>query len=233
MSLSTDMHDALSELIIGMDEAVAPFRFDKLLYITLPPLSLSKDIVGFKGCWKHSPDGGYWKNEIPKNEDLAVTRELSSTLSALFIDKPLSVSDADKDITMCVELLFGSQYDKSCRLYQCYGPGAFNGIFIYSQNSDTLSHASESLSDISSFFQNLHFKVSKKTMSQEFMTVKVSPREKQVLKGMAAGLNYEKIGTCLGISPFTVRAYSRALGLKLNCNDRAAIILRALALNLI
>jgi len=129
--------------------------------------------------------------------------------------------------------LFGSQYDKSCRLYQCYGPGAFNGIFIYSQNSDTLSHASESLSDISSFFQNLHFKVSKKTMSQEFMTVKVSPREKQVLKGMAAGLNYEKIGTCLGISPFTVRAYSRALGLKLNCNDRAAIILRALALNLI
>jgi len=168
MSLSTDMHDALSELIIGMDEAVAPFRFDKLLYITLPPLSLSKDIVGFKGCWKHSPDGGYWKNEIPKNEDLAVTRELSSTLSALFIDKPLSVSDADKDIT-----------------------------------------------------------------TQEFMTVKVSPREKQVLKGMAAGLNYEKIGTCLGISPFTVRAYSRALGLKLNCNDRAAIILRALALNLI
>jgi len=176
MSLSTDMHDALSELIIGMDEAVAPFRFDKLLYITLPPLSLSKDIVGFKGCWKHSPDGGYWKNEIPKNEDLAVTRELSSTLSALFIDKPLSVSDADKDITI---------------------------------------------------------RISKETMSQESMAVKISPREKQVLKGMAAGLNYEKIGDCLGISPFTVRAYSRALGLKLNCNDKTAITLRAMALNLV
>jgi DNA-binding NarL/FixJ family response regulator len=62
---------------------------------------------------------------------------------------------------------------------------------------------------------------------------KLSPRETQVLQGMAEGLTLEFIAFQLGISVRTVKYYTQSLKRKLDAPSNACAVARAMQLGII
>lgn len=63
--------------------------------------------------------------------------------------------------------------------------------------------------------------------------IHLSPREVQVLYGIACGDTIDCIALNLGISPRTVDYYSKSVMRKLEAPSKAAAVAKAMALNLI
>ena len=61
----------------------------------------------------------------------------------------------------------------------------------------------------------------------------LSPREREVLNGIASGLTNAKMATLLGISPKTVDSHRTSLMRKLNANTTATLLVRAFERGLI
>jgi two-component system nitrate/nitrite response regulator NarL len=61
----------------------------------------------------------------------------------------------------------------------------------------------------------------------------LSPRERQVLDLIAAGLTTPEIAAFLGVAPHSAAEYARRLRRKLGARNRAHIVARAYALRLL
>lgn len=63
--------------------------------------------------------------------------------------------------------------------------------------------------------------------------VRITEREREVLKGVADGKNNEEIGRSLGISPLTVKNHVQKILRKMDCSNRAQAVAQALSLGLL
>lgn len=161
--------------------------------------------AGWNLCLAQQPDVVLADIQLPKMDGFALAQRLTEKLPRIRILLMSGLMDAHT-------------------IWRVMQSGA-HGYISKTQPPEALMDAIQSVARGNTFFDSTFSRVKQEWLAQPEAFHKIlSEREQQVLRGVAAGWEDDRIGTELGISPATVEAHRKRLRQKLEVhNDRGLL----------
>ena len=116
--------------------------------------------------------------------------------------------------------------------FHLFGPRARNALAALTFDKDFERLPVGTLTYIHSMLQAAHFRICA-IIAETEREVSLSEREKEVLRGIGAGMSAQEVARKLQISPETVKTYTKRIYEKLETHDRVTATVRALKLGLV
>lgn len=242
MGLNIDVNKAVkifnnSDSVKGIVNAVLTAAegkdFEIIGYHCLPPIGMSdKPGVSFltfkdfteqddilyrqSGCYRHNP---------------FISEPLSKGKGVLWSDivKTQGLTRRNKKF---IEVL-SQRFSGEGLAVPVYGPRGQNGVVFFKFNDANMEIQDNEVTRLQTACQQGHLAICKALNTNDPGSVKLTPREREILEALVRGYSNAAIAELLGISVHTVNGYLRQLFLKLGTGDRVSTAIRGLALGVV
>lgn len=146
---------------------------------------------------------------------------------------PISLFNTETVLLSEAVSTLGLKNQREYYLFPAYGPCSQNAYFLFSLGTSNSNKPIVPLDILSLFLQTVHMRTLELDQTKAKPFVSMTSREYDVIMGLVRGKTNKDIARALNISTHTVNGYIRNIYLKLECNDKTSVVLKAIANNLV